>query len=139
MPVGAPNPPRIDVKVTATQSGFVINDVTIKLQPPPVLFIHGVWSSAAEAKFAPGSGGMLDWFGTVYPHSLLAEVDYGGNSAESFADRTTQNELHKRIHTLLSQAAASSVAARQVDVVAHSMGGLVTRYFLDGVVTRQLK
>ena len=138
IPPNSLNSPRLDVKVTAAQAGVAINDATITLQPPPVLFIHGIWSSAAEARFTRGSTGMRDWFGTVYPHSLLEPVDYGTNSYKSFADGATQQNFHESIHSLLLQAASAGVAARQVDVVAHSMGGLVTRYFLRQIPPQPL-
>lgn len=71
-----------------------------------------------------------------YPHKLIYPVDYGiilnGTqlNAQSFDDPGTQEILLTEMKDAIAGAASSGMAARTVDVVAHSMGGLVTRYLM---------
>ena len=58
-------------------------------------------------------------------------VDYGPTSSLEFSDFVTQSLLLETMDDALAEAAAQGTAARSVDVVAHSMGGLVTRYFMS--------
>jgi pimeloyl-ACP methyl ester carboxylesterase len=130
MPV--PSIPLADLTVTATQQGQAQTArASIALEPPPLLLIHGIWSSARGAGFSPGSNGFFDWIAGQYPHSLIYPVDYGTNSSKAFSDSSTQWVLLSKMQDALADAAAKGMAARSVDVVAHSMGGLVTRYFLS--------
>jgi pimeloyl-ACP methyl ester carboxylesterase len=103
----------------------------IALEPPPLLLIHGVWSNAAATGFSSISPGFYRWISSQYPHNLIYAVDYGSLSSQAFSDPGIQSRLLSRMTNALASAAAAGMAARSVDVVAHSMGGLVTRYFLS--------
>ena len=125
------NQSRVNLAVTATQQGQATLPSYIALEPPPLLLIHGVWSSAKQARFAAGAGGFNDWISGLYAHKLILAVDYGPLSAKDFGDSHIQNILLRNMTSAIAAAAESGMAARSVDVVAHSMGGLVTRYFLS--------
>ena len=136
----AGNFPVVHLAVTTTQqgqSGTV--QASISLEPPPLLLVHGIWSSARGAGFTPNSNGFYDWMiPGQYPHNLICPVDYGITEpdgtklyAQSFSDPRIQAILQMGMADCLAQAAATGMAARTVDVVAHSMGGLVTRYLLS--------
>jgi len=120
--------PFVDLTVTATQSSLTPRSTSVHLLPPPLLLVHGVWSSADEAW--PAQTGFRPWIGPLYPHTLIFPVDYGSISYKTFSDAEIQSILLRSINDALANAAQSAVAARRVDVVAHSMGGLVTRYFM---------
>jgi len=126
--------------VTATQQGqSAAAQLFISLKPPPLLLVHGIWSSAAEAWFISGSQeGFYDWIVPLYPHNLIYAIDYGITendgtklNAQSFSDPRIQAILLQGMADELAAAAATGMAVRTVDVVAHSMGGLVTRYFMS--------
>lgn len=125
--------PAVEIKVTATQPSSTPLDTSIRLVPPPLLLVHGVWSNAAAAWTD-----LLHWLRTDpvhrYPHQLIGLVDYGPYSHRSFRDPVVQNQFSEKLARVLLEAAQAGAAARRVDVVAHSMGGLVTRYFLENTL-----
>ncbi len=124
----------VDLTVTAIQEGVAGAQPatgSLKLQPPPLLLVHGIWSSAAQAGFSRGTGGLFDWISSRYPHSSISPVDYGSLSYLSFSDDKIQSQFAATLRNLLRDAAKGGMAARQVDVIGHSMGGLVTRSFMS--------
>ena len=129
MPV--PNVPLVNLTVAATQALNQTVQASIALEPPPLLLVHGIWSSAAGAGFSSGSHGFNDWISAQYPHNLIYAVDYGSLSSLAFSDPGIQARLLSGMTDALADAAAAGMAARTVDVFAHSMGGLVTRYLLS--------
>ncbi len=113
--------------VTASQLNSTSNvDAKVYVVPPPVVLIHGIWSSAAES-WRP----FKIWLEARFPHQIIVEADYGGVSYRTFKEPLTQRVFGRAIAVALKKANAAGIAARRVDVVAHSMGGLVARYFLD--------
>jgi hypothetical protein len=106
---------------------------TITIYPPPLLLVHGIWSSAKEAGFSPlSANGLLSWISGRYPHDLIFAADYGDFSYKSFDDPAIQSALLFRIASAVASATARGVVARTVDVVGHSMGGLAARRLLSG-------
>lgn len=110
---------------------------------PPVILIHGIWSSAAETwgKFSPlysSTGASSDKRFTV------AAVDYSNSVLFSNGTEVSANALGFQFNAVgaLSQLSADIesfknranplgilVADVQADIVAHSMGGAITRSF----------
>ncbi len=120
----------LPLNVTATQ-GSNSATFSIMLQPPPLLLVHGLWSSAAQAWGGPS--GFLQWLGANYPSNLIRAVNYQPYNSEAFNSSDIQNVFLGTSTSALSDAADQGVAARTVDVVGHSMGGLVARCFLNKV------
>jgi probable HAF family extracellular repeat protein len=87
----------------------------LDLHRPPVVLIHGLWSSA-------GTWGWSLQDDTLY--RVKAE-DYSGTAADFFRN----NVVHVRLgrDTAVRQLRAERVATTQVDVFGHSMGGLLSR------------
>ena len=98
---------------------------SILLMPPPLVLVHGIWSDATA--WYP----FESWVETNYPDQFVSAADYGATRNLSFNNPGTQQVLSTTIANALASAAQSGVAARKVDVLAHSMGGLVTRYFMS--------
>jgi pimeloyl-ACP methyl ester carboxylesterase len=125
----------VQLMVTATQGTSSLQG-QIALEPPPLLLVHGIWSSAEEAWPGSMTGNPImpsfyTWLTTNYPHNLVFAVNYGPNSAKAFSDPSIQSAFQNTMSSALASAAGEGVAARTVDVVAHSMGGLVTRSFMS--------
>jgi pimeloyl-ACP methyl ester carboxylesterase len=131
MPI--PGVPLATLTVSAAQQGQNgAGQASVALEPPPVLLVHGVWSNAAAAGFSPVSpNGFYGYISGLYPHQVIVPVDYGSLNSLAFSDPSVQGRLLTSMGQAVARAAAAGMAARTVDVVAHSMGGLVTRYFLS--------
>ena len=134
MPVANPGSgqlPSMQINVTAVQDS-TSSGAPLSLLPPPLLLVHGVWSSALQAGFSPFSSppGFFSWISARYPHRLIYPVDYGQYSALSFDSPPIQSRLAEAMASAFNDTAQQNVVARTVDVVGHSMGGLVTRYYL---------
>ena len=114
----------VPLNVTATQLGVPYFG-TVNLQPPPLLLVHGVWSSAAQAW-----PNFQKWLATSYPGVPVSTDDYGALSEKAFNDPAIQSTFIDSMSNALATAAARGLATRSIDVVAHSMGGLVTRFAL---------
>ena len=130
--------PSVSLVVSARQPGGTTEQASITVEPPPLLLVHGIWSSAKAAGFASDSPGFsfFQWISTQYPHNLIYPVDYGKKPAPdlgfyAFNDPRIQNILLTTMTSALQGAANAGMSARTVDVVGHSMGGLVTRYFMS--------
>ena len=125
----------VTLVVTVTQNGQSwAAPASIALEPPPLVLVHGIWSSAIAAWLSAGSAtgeGFFEWVSMQYPHNLIYAADYSSLNSQSFADPGIQAILLGRIEDALAHAAAAGMSARTVDVVAHSMGGLVTRYLMS--------
>jgi len=119
-------PHNLTLTVRAIQDGVTVSE-NIILQPPPLVLVHGIWSDAGQAwsSFKP-------WLEAHYPNAqLVFTADYGKYSALTFENFETQQVLALTISDTLNYAAAQNTVATSVDVIGHSMGGLVTRYFMD--------
>lgn len=94
-------------------------DVFIELSRPPLLFVHGLWSSEET------------WSMDLVDDSRIPvrrRVDYSDTSADSFAENVANQVIRTGVEAALAQSDESlnRVAAR-VDLVGHSMGGLLGR------------
>ncbi len=100
---------------------------------PPVLTLHAIWSNSAT----------WDAFHeylklTAYPAAALVNVDYSRFNAYSFSSDAIQTILELRIVETLRDLELRGIAAARVDLVGHSMGGLVSRYFEQANASRGL-
>jgi hypothetical protein len=123
----------VQVSVTATQKNQS-KSASISLAPPPVLMVHGIWSSAEASRIRPNDAGGLGNYlkNQLSPIPKVGFVDYGSVSDQAFHSFRIQSEFDNSLMLLLQQVNnQSNMAARKVDVVAHSMGGLVTRYYMN--------
>jgi len=122
---------RREVIVTASDAASR-GTVTLRVENPPVLIVRGVWSSSA-----PWAG--LTEFLKSKGHTICDAADcvvnYGPTQpAPSFdpfaAEPENQfaiNHLIEKTANILDAVRSNGLAAAQVDVVAHSLGGLIAR------------
>ena len=122
---------RRDVLVSA-RSVDGTETVVLKLENPPVLLVHGLWSSSETWD---GLAEFLKMKGHVLCETVDCVVNYGPiQPAPSFDPFATEpanqfaiRHLIERTTNTLNAVRARGLAAAQVDVVAHSLGGLIAR------------
>ena len=124
------------ISVSVDRDSGLFESIVLELQRPPVLLVHGLWDSEAGWDwFAPRLSDLgFDVFRVSYPNfsSFHPEIPIPVNlPVSAVADRIVN-------HVLPSMRDAG-IAATQVDVISHSLGGLVTRAYSqqpDGVYRR---
>ena len=123
----APETPRkspVTVKIRIQQNGK-ISQIDLLLKPPPVLLVHGLWSSGSAWD------GFLTNFGKAkFP--FVGRVSYDGSLP--FSSPLSRDLLRNRLANVLDETRRTGIVAAQVNVVGHSMGGLLTRRYMG--VTR---
>ena len=120
----------VNLRVTSGVGGTEVTDTQLIVARPPVLFVHGVWSGENLAPYA--SQVLLTdprFIGRTYVPS------YQSTNASHFSTNIPRYKDWSQ--TVLKQLRDGGIAATQVDVVAHSMGGLLARaYANSGVYLR---
>jgi len=124
------SPRDVNIKVSnPSNSNVTPVEVSLKLHRPPVILVHGVWTTPDASWVNNGFSETLDTQGFN-----VFRVDYGGkiNSAKSFDPKLNPLPMgilktQTTIETAIDSYHNMSIAAAQVDVVGHSMGGLMTR------------
>lgn len=122
----------VTAHITARQGTTSVQGA-LTVYPPPLLLVHGIWSSAIAAGFSPYSNpsGFFKFISGQYPHSFIYDVNYGPVSYKAFDDPEVQAAFTFSLTAAMTfPNVGHGVVARTVDVVAHSMGALVTRWFL---------
>jgi len=106
------------------------------LKRTPVILVHGIWGSGNPRPqkgepeytwktFRP----MLESKG--YSSQDIIDVDYTPFNAASFDDPKIMEKLKIAIEKTLDTIRSQNLAGQKVDIVAHSMGGLVVRAFCE--------
>jgi pimeloyl-ACP methyl ester carboxylesterase len=112
----------INVEFTFTPNIGNGNTSTLQAQTqivrPPVMLIHGVWSD--------GGGWSSDYLRNDAVHTTYAG-DYKSSNASSFS--TNEPKIQGFVAQALKTFRQKGYAATQSDVIAHSMGGLLTRLY----------
>jgi len=95
--------------------------ITTTIVRPPVVLIHGLWSSAASWSD--------DFLRRTKPANLYTTyaADYAATNAASFA--TNQARVQGFVAEAIRQIRGKQYAATQADVIGHSMGGILTRLY----------
>ncbi len=91
---------------------------------PPLFFVHGIWSSAEVwAKFKNRAGMDGWWYG---------DISYESTDDNKYNAKLLSDEIGRFIKKVNSGELyeGKKISAKKVDIVAHSMGGLVTRYYI---------
>jgi pimeloyl-ACP methyl ester carboxylesterase len=104
--------------------GYATETLQLQLYPPPILFVHGLWGDAASlAKVSAALAKQAPWQGL--PAAFLTRFSYQNDAA--FDSATIEQTVSNQLNTILQTLTSDQIAMGRVDVVAHSMGGLVAR------------
>ncbi|MBK7856662.1 MAG: hypothetical protein IPJ79_18770 [Bacteroidetes bacterium] len=93
--------------------------------------VHGLWGGITTFQTMENS---LDNSG-YYPDELTTRVNYSSSNGAYFYDN--RFILPTEINSLLAITRAYGYSAGKVDVIAHSMGGLISRYYLQSAAYQQ--
>ncbi len=107
-------------------------EASVAIYPKPVILVHGLWSNAAswnEYHKYLTEAHSRDWksfaVGADPAHGIMNTGDRFGNFVKTNTIAQNAEELGKQI-----KYAHESTNAWHVDIVAHSMGGLISRYYI---------
>lgn len=108
----------IEARFIPQSGGPAIVTVFVDLVRPPVVFVHGLWSDSDTWAAFPTAAA------TVLPIREFA--DYGGAAASSSL-ASNKGVVYNHIQQALERCRRASIRCTRVDVIGHSMGGLLTR------------
>jgi pimeloyl-ACP methyl ester carboxylesterase len=96
------------------------------LDPPPILLVQGLWGDDTSLSNVESYlNGTAPWQGL--PAGFVNTFSYDTDIA--FDDPDTQSAVDGEIGLIVSNLTTAQVAVGRVDIVAHSMGGLVARHY----------
>jgi pimeloyl-ACP methyl ester carboxylesterase len=124
------------VTITAEQHA-VRKQAKLTLTPPPVVLVHGLWGDETSLKDLQAyllASAPWKKSGLVEPicYSLYLAFDAAKDPLSGNGDScevTSKTALDREIGHLMTVLDNRHIAGGRVDVVAHSMGGLVVRHF----------
>ncbi len=111
------------ISITITVNGQAVNHPLFKLSKPPVVLLHGIWSDSKT------------W--ETFKAKLMTENGYKENYINNYSyvnDTSFINNkqvIGKAIKAVLDKIRLDNFVAKKADVVAHSMGGLITKLYGD--------
>jgi pimeloyl-ACP methyl ester carboxylesterase len=121
--------------VTATQSG-IQQASSVNLVLPPVVLVHGLWGDATSLSdmqsYLDGAGDWYKQYVAPICYSKYLAFDARKDPLSTGKDPcevTSRDALETEINSMLATLDADRVSAGRVDLVAHSMGGLVLRNY----------
>jgi pimeloyl-ACP methyl ester carboxylesterase len=120
-------------EIRATLEGGNTETAKIKIVPKPVIMVHGLWSNAAAwAEYANylREAHSFAWQGYAVgsdpANGKMSTGDHPGNYKPTNTIYQNAQELAKQI-----KFARETNNAWHVDIVAHSMGGLISRQYIN--------
>lgn len=110
----------------------------IQIYRAPLLMVHGLWGDVTS--FSGLENYLLN--SSAYPSSIFSSpltfrLDYKDSNDSSFGYNS--QSVPEGINKLLYQARLHNYSAGKVDIVAHSMGGLLARIYLENIYQNQYR
>lgn len=99
--------------------------IPLNIYRAPLLTVHGLWGGSSTFQ------NLKDDFvyQQFYPDNLIHITDYWPTNSESF--ETNKSVVSTAITSCLSRVRDGCFSAGKVDIVAHSMGGILSRIYLQ--------
>jgi len=111
-----------DKTTSSPAVNFIYHNNVMDFYRRPVLMLHGLWSNGEKA-----FGSLKTYLTSYYPSYMLLNPCYPNDVS------LEQNQMvvYNAINELLTNARNNGIFTDKVDIVAHSMGGLVARYYIQ--------
>ena len=123
----------------ATDSGTVTSKPTyLGIGPTPVILVHGIWSNnTAFNTVANDLNNAVPWTSGAFPYPVVSAVCYSktlafdapAGTGGKACDQTAEDALDGNVTSLQHTLTQIQYVGGRVDLVVHSMGGLVARHF----------
>jgi pimeloyl-ACP methyl ester carboxylesterase len=129
---------RVNVSDPYNPDARILYELPIKLYRPPVVLVHGIWTNSCNTWIETNFANKLTEKGFMY-----AFADYGDHNSETFDPCAVEikdgkpfgnygiDSIRNTMKYILNVYHNFSIAASQVDIIAHSMGGLMARGFVQ--------
>ena len=117
------------IEVYEISSNKSIKEIPLKVYRTPVLMVHGLWSN--DGAFSPMYKSFLS--SGRYSDFQVFRADYEKNNGGPFNSNSLV--VPSAIDKLKSRALFYKVACGKIDIIGHSMGGLLTRLYLQSTFT----
>ena len=114
----------IEFEIVNQSTNKVLRQFRMNKALPPLLLLHGIYSFGES--FAKMKDKLLAT--KLYTYYQISNPSYPNNIR--FANNLSSTQAS--VNDLLAQALYDKVSAGKVDVVAHSMGGILTRLYYQG-------
>ena len=118
---------RVDVTVDMPDGQQLSAYKEVQVVRPPVVFIHGIWSNSSSMNPMRRSIINSNLY-NEYPAGHTLGVDYGAQSNQDL--RKSAKFLADGVDKILQKLEKEGIKVSRVDIVAHSMGGLISRYYM---------
>lgn len=131
--------PRPLASLRAEADGKTLAESKLIIQPRPIVLVHGMISDRNRFNSYIGENGYLAGIGLigyVVGDEQFAGVMKMGNIINPAEETFTIAENAIELDTYI-EGVKQATGAQQVDLLAHSMGGLVTRYYIDRLMTER--
>jgi pimeloyl-ACP methyl ester carboxylesterase len=138
----------VEVRITGAAPGMDVLEEEMTIAPRPIILVHGLWSSADTWSNYNGflMGAHSHWKGcavgdkSIDPDAKdlnLLKMNTG-NQSDPFA-QTNTIYANGGILAKYIKAVRTQENAWHVDLVAHSMGGLISRYYISSLMPDNAK
>ncbi len=106
--------------ILTDEDGQPLADIPVRWHRPPVLMVHGLWSAGSTWDAMQRA-----FVGTRTPVTLA--ISYHGD----LHFESNRDVVERGIQALLDSTVSGAYSAEKVDVVGHSMGGVLARKYLQ--------
>jgi pimeloyl-ACP methyl ester carboxylesterase len=122
--------------IAEAQNGIQQGGTSVNLILPPVVLVHGLWGDASSLSsmesYLDGAGRWYQQYVAALCYSKYLAFDARTDplaDGKHPCEVTSHDALESQINAMLATLDGDRVVAGRVDVVAHSMGGLVLRNY----------
>ena len=131
--------PRPEATLRAEADGITLAESKLTIHPRPIVLVHGMISDRNRFNSYIGTDGFLSTLGLtgyVVSDEQFPGVMKMGNIINP-AEKTLTIAQNAEQVDMYIEGVKKATGAEYVDLLAHSMGGLVTRYYIDTVMTER--